>query len=132
MARALMSDPTMVMLDEPMAGREPGAHRAVAARHIKSLRDEGMTVLFVEHDMDIVRDIADWVVVMAEGRVSPRAARGASSANKAVVDAYLGAHHDQALEFDAEGNPVGQTAVLVAEIESELEAAIERGQDLSA
>jgi branched-chain amino acid transport system ATP-binding protein len=69
---------------------------------------------------------------MAQGKVIAEGRPDALSSNKAVVDAYLGAHHDQALEFDAEGNPVGQTAVLVAEIESELEAAIERGEDLSA
>jgi branched-chain amino acid transport system ATP-binding protein len=91
-----------------------------------------MTVMFVEHDMDVVHDISDWVVVMAQGRVIAEGPADALSSNKAVVDAYLGAHHDQALEFDADGNPVGQTAVLVAEIESELEAAIERGEDLSA
>ena len=82
--------------------------------------------------MDVIRDISDWVVVMAQGRIIAEGRPEAVSANQAVVDAYLGSHHDQALEFDAEGNPMGQTAVLVAEIESELEAAIERGQDLSA
>jgi branched-chain amino acid transport system ATP-binding protein len=82
--------------------------------------------------MDVIRDISDWVVVMAQGRVIAEGRPEALSSNKAVVDAYLGAHHDQALEFDAQGNPVGQTAVLVAEIEHELEVAIERGEDLSA
>jgi branched-chain amino acid transport system ATP-binding protein len=131
MARALMMDPTVVMLDEPMAGVNPALTESLL-HHVKSLRDDGMTVVFVEHDMDVIRDISDWVVVMAQGRVIAEGRPEALSSNKVVVDAYLGSHHDQALEFDAEGNPVGQTAVLVAEIESELEAAIERGQDLSA
>jgi neutral amino acid transport system ATP-binding protein len=131
MARALMMDPTVVMLDEPMAGVNPALTESLL-HHVKSLRDDGMTVVFVEHDMDVIRDISDWVVVMAQGRVIAEGQPEALSSNKLVVDAYLGSHHDQALEFDAEGNPVGQTAVLVAEIESELEAAIERGQDLSA
>jgi neutral amino acid transport system ATP-binding protein len=131
MARALMMDPTVVMLDEPMAGVNPALTESLL-QHVKSLRDDGMTVVFVEHDMDVIRDISDWVVVMAQGRVIAEGRPEVLSSNKAVVDAYLGAYHDQALEFDAEGNPVGQTAVLVAEIESELEAAIERGQDLSA
>jgi len=131
MARALMMDPTVVMLDEPMAGVNPALTESLL-QHVKSLRDDGMTVVFVEHDMDVIRDISDWVVVMAQGRVIAEGLPGTLSSNKAVVDAYLGAHHDLALEFDAEGNPVGQTAVLVAEIESKLEAAIERGQDLSA
>ena len=51
-------------------------------------------MLFVEHDMDVVHDISDWVVVMAEGRSSPRARRRRSARNQAVIDAYLGAHHD--------------------------------------
>jgi neutral amino acid transport system ATP-binding protein len=131
MARALMMDPVVVMLDEPMAGVNPALTESLLA-HVKSLREDGMTVVFVEHDMDVIRDISDWVVVMAQGRVIAEGLPEALSSNKAVVDAYLGAHHDQALEFDAEGNPVGQTAVLVAGMENELEAAIERGEDLSA
>ncbi|MGH3972701.1 MAG: ABC transporter ATP-binding protein [Pseudonocardiaceae bacterium] len=130
MARALMMEPTVVMLDEPMAGVNPALTESLL-EHVKSLRDDGMTVVFVEHDMDVIRDISDWVVVMAQGKVIAEGPAEALSSNKVVVDAYLGAHHDQALEFDAQGNPVGQTAVLVAEIESELEAAIERGEDLS-
>ncbi|HET9118000.1 MAG TPA: ABC transporter ATP-binding protein [Pseudonocardiaceae bacterium] len=130
MARALMMDPIVVMLDEPMAGVNPALTESLL-QHVKSLRKDGMTVVFVEHDMDVIRDISDWVVVMAQGRVIAEGRAEALSSNKAVVDAYLGAHHDQALEFDAQGDPVGQTAVLVAEIENELEAAIERGEDLS-
>ncbi len=68
MARALMSDPTLVMLDEPMAGVNPALTQSLLD-HILDLKDQGMTVLFVEHDMHMVRHIADWVVVMAEGRV---------------------------------------------------------------
>jgi ABC-type branched-subunit amino acid transport system ATPase component len=131
MARALMMDPTIVLLDEPMAGVNPALTESLL-QHVKSLRDDGMTVVFIEHDMDVIRDISDWVVVMSQGRVIAEGQAEALSSNKTVVDAYLGSHHDQALEFDTEGNPVGQTAALVAEIESELEAAIQRGEDLSA
>ncbi|MCA1820922.1 MAG: ABC transporter ATP-binding protein [Pseudonocardia sp.] len=131
MARALMMDPIIVMLDEPMAGVNPALTESLL-QHVKSLREDGMTVVFVEHDMDVIRDISDWVVVMAQGRVIAEGRPEALSSNKAVVDAYLGSHHDQALEFDAQGNPVGQTAALAAEIHSELEAAIHRGEDLSA
>jgi ABC-type branched-subunit amino acid transport system ATPase component len=68
MARALMTDPTLVMLDEPMAGVNPALTQSLLD-HILDLKEEGMTVLFVEHDMHMVRHIADWVVVMAEGKV---------------------------------------------------------------
>src|SRR5690554_796217 len=68
MARALMSDPSLVMLDEPMAGVNPALTESLL-EHILDLKDQGMTVLFVEHDMHMVRHIADWVVVMAESKV---------------------------------------------------------------
>ncbi len=110
MARALMTNPEVVMLDEPMAGVNPALTQSLL-EHIKSLRDEGMTVVFVEHDMDVIRDISDWVVVMAQGKVIAESLPERLGDNEAVVDAYLGGHHDQALEFDADGNPVGETAV---------------------
>ena len=64
MARALMSDPKLVMLDEPMAGVNPALKQSLLD-HIMALREEGTTVLFVEHDINMVRHIADWVTVMA-------------------------------------------------------------------
>ena len=68
MARALMADPTLIMLDEPMAGVNPALKQSLLG-HVKELKDEGRTVLFVEHDMDMVHEISDWVVVMAEGEI---------------------------------------------------------------
>jgi branched-chain amino acid transport system ATP-binding protein len=70
--------------------------------HIKNLKAEGMTVLFVEHDMHMVRHIADWVVVMAEGKIVAEGPPSEVMKNPAVIDAYLGAHHDVDLG-DAEG-----------------------------
>nr|WP_246335730.1 ABC transporter ATP-binding protein [Microcella alkalica] len=96
MARALMSEPTLVMLDEPMAGVNPALTQSLLD-HILNLKKEGMTVLFVEHDMHMVRHIADWVVVMAEGRVVAEGDPHEVMANPAVIDAYLGSHHDQDL-----------------------------------
>ncbi|MDR2996731.1 MAG: ABC transporter ATP-binding protein [Microbacterium sp.] len=93
MARALMSDPTLVMLDEPMAGVNPALTQSLLD-HILDLKDRGMTVLFVEHDMHMVRHIADWVVVMAEGRVVAEGPPDEVMEDPAVVDAYLGAHQD--------------------------------------
>ncbi len=99
MARALMSDPKMIMLDEPMAGVNPALTQSLLG-HIQSLRDEGMTVLFVEHDMHVVRHISDWVAVMAEGRLVAEGSAGSVMSNPAVIDAYLGAHHDTDLGDD--------------------------------
>ena len=124
MARALMSDPKVVMLDEPMAGVNPVLTQSLL-EHVKSLREEGMTVIFVEHDMDVIRDISDWVVVMAQGSIIAESPPDALADNSAVVDAYLGSHHDQALEFDEHGNPVGATAELAQHLEQAVLAEID-------
>ncbi len=100
MARALMSEPTMIMLDEPMAGVNPALTQSLLG-HIAQLRDDGMTVLFVEHDMHMVRHISDWVVVMAEGRIVAEGPPTTVMQDPAVVDAYLGAHQNTDLGDDA-------------------------------
>ncbi|MGE0731331.1 MAG: ABC transporter ATP-binding protein [Acidimicrobiia bacterium] len=93
MARALMADPKLIMLDEPMAGVNPALTQSLLG-HVKDLRSEGRSVIFVEHDMDVVHDISDWVVVMAEGRVLAEGPPESIGANRDVIDAYLGTHHD--------------------------------------
>ena len=100
MARALMSDPTLVMLDEPMAGVNPALTQSLLD-HILNLKAQGMTVLFVEHDMHMVRHIADWVIVMAEGKVVAEGDPHEVMKNPAVIDAYLGQHHDEDIGEDA-------------------------------
>lgn len=92
LARALMARPTMIMLDEPTAGVNPVLTQSLLA-HIRKLRDEGMTILFVEHDMDVVMGISDWVVCMAEGRIIAEGPPASIGSNHAVIDAYLGTHH---------------------------------------
>lgn len=93
MARALMSKPSMIMLDEPMAGVNPALTESLL-EHIVGLKEDGVTVLFVEHDMHMVRRISDWVVVMAEGKIIAEGDPHSVMANPAVQDAYLGSHHD--------------------------------------
>ncbi|RNL86650.1 ABC transporter ATP-binding protein [Halostreptopolyspora alba] len=95
MARALMVRPSMVMLDEPMAGVNPVLVESLL-EHISALRDEGTTVLFVEHDMDVIMGISDWIVVLAEGRVIAEGRPEDIRSDQVVIDAYLGAHHDEA------------------------------------
>jgi branched-chain amino acid transport system ATP-binding protein len=94
MARALMVDPQLVMLDEPMAGVNPALVQSLL-EHIKELRTEGRTVLFVEHDMDVVMNISDWVVCMAQGQVIAEGPPQTIVTNDAVIDAYLGADHGE-------------------------------------
>jgi branched-chain amino acid transport system ATP-binding protein len=101
MARALMSDPELVMLDEPMAGVNPALKQSLLG-HIKSIREEGTTVLFVEHDMDMVHDISDWVIVMAQGQIIAEGPPDTVMKNAAVIDAYLGARHDSNLTESGE------------------------------
>ena len=91
MARALMSDPQLVMLDEPMAGVNPALKQSLLD-HIMALREEGTTVLFVEHDINMVRHIADWVTVMAEGKIVAEGRPKTVMNDPAVIDAYLGSH----------------------------------------
>ncbi|MFM9085576.1 MAG: ABC transporter ATP-binding protein [Acidimicrobiia bacterium] len=99
MARALMTEPRLVMLDEPMAGVNPALKQSLND-HIRSLRDDGMTVLFVEHDMDMVHDVSDWVIVMAEGAVIAEGTPEQISSNPAVIEAYLGVHQGKAMTAD--------------------------------
>ena len=113
MARALMSDPRVVMLDEPMAGVNPALTQSLLG-HVKDLREQGMTVIFVEHDMDVVRDISDWVVVMAAGKVIAEGPPESISQNQAVVDAYLGAHHDAPLTAEEEDRVLAEAERAIA------------------
>jgi branched-chain amino acid transport system ATP-binding protein len=90
LARALMAMPQMLLLDEPMAGINP----VLGARlldHMQRLRSEqGMTFLFIEHDMEVVMGHSDRVIVMAEGRVIADGKPELVRRDKRVIDAYLG------------------------------------------
>ena len=120
MARGLMVEPKMIMLDEPMAGVNPALTQSLLG-HVKDLRDkEGRTVVFVEHDMDVVYDISDWVVVMAEGRIIAEGPPDVSGRNQEVIDAYLGAHHDAPLTYEEEERALAEDEALIAlELEEE-------------
>src|SRR6476469_3104262 len=114
MARALMANPELVMLDEPMAGVNPALKQSLLG-HVKSLRDEGRTVLFVEHDMDMVRDISDWVIVMAQGKVIAEGPPESVMGDQRVIDAYLGSHDDQELSDDVEEQILAEAQAEIAD-----------------
>ena len=92
LARALMVRPTLLMLDEPMAGVNPALAQSLL-EHIVELKHEGMSVCFVEHDMDMVMGTSDWVVCLAEGQVIAEGPPQTVRTDPAVIDAYLGQHH---------------------------------------
>ena len=90
LARALMTEPDMVLLDEPMAGINPTLGRRLL-EHMQRLRSEqGVSFLFVEHDMEVVMNHSDEVVVMALGAVIAQGPPEEVRNNEAVIDAYLG------------------------------------------
>lgn len=89
MARALMVEPDLLMLDEPMAGVNPALAQSLLG-HVQALRDDGMSIVFVEHDMDVVAEISDWVVCLAEGTVIAEGTSASIAQNDAVIEAYLG------------------------------------------
>jgi branched-chain amino acid transport system ATP-binding protein len=94
MARALMVDPEVIMLDEPMAGVNPALTQSLL-HHITALRDDGKTVIFIEHDMDVVQEISDWVVVLAQGALIAEGPPAHIASNQDVIDAYLGQTHGE-------------------------------------
>jgi len=89
MARAFVSDPRLVLLDEPVAGLNT-EETAQIARHIRRQRNAGHTMLLVEHDMELVMDVADQVVVLDSGRCIACGKPEVVRSNPMVLEAYLG------------------------------------------
>jgi neutral amino acid transport system ATP-binding protein len=90
LARSLMAQPKLLLLDEPMAGINPVLGKRLLD-HMQRLRQErGVTFLFIEHDMEVVMNHSDRVVVMAEGRVIADGEPDEVRADQSVIDAYLG------------------------------------------
>jgi neutral amino acid transport system ATP-binding protein len=90
LARSLMTQPRLLMLDEPMAGINPTLGRRLLD-HMQRLRgEEGVTFLFIEHDMDVVMGHSDRVIVMADGRVIATGSPEEVRRDQRVIDAYLG------------------------------------------
>jgi branched-chain amino acid transport system permease protein len=91
-ARALCSAPDLLLLDEPAAGLRHKEKQALAGV-LRQLQAEGMSILLVEHDMDLVMDVCDQLVVMEFGTLLTRGTPAEVQANPAVRAAYLGTEH---------------------------------------
>ena len=87
--RVLMSEPKLVLLDEPVAGVNPTLAREIGA-HLKALASEGLTILLIEHHLDMVARLCDHVIVMDAGKLLAEGKPEAVLAYKAVIEAYLG------------------------------------------
>ncbi|MQA83400.1 MAG: ATP-binding cassette domain-containing protein [Streptosporangiales bacterium] len=96
-ARALASEPFAVLLDEPAAGTNPTEKNELMGL-IRQVRDSGVSVVLIEHDMDLVMSVSDRVIVMDQGQMiaegTPEQVRG----NQRVIDAYLGGEEETAAE----------------------------------
>jgi branched-chain amino acid transport system ATP-binding protein len=89
LARALMTDPDVMLLDEPFAGVNPTLEEKLLDR-IHDLREQGLTFLLVEHDMDLIMENCEHVVVMHQGRVLDEGPPAQIQDNEEVIEAYLG------------------------------------------
>jgi branched-chain amino acid transport system ATP-binding protein len=95
-ARALATDPELILLDEPAAGTNP-SEKLELTTLIRRVRDErGVSVLLIEHDMKLVMALAERLYVLNFGSVIAEGTPEEIRANPAVIDAYLGTTHEEA------------------------------------
>jgi len=86
--RALMLRPRCLLLDEPMSGVHPKIIEEIQ-HYLHSLREEGLTILMVEHELHLVEELCDTVVVMAQGKVIGSGTMASLRRQREIVDAYL-------------------------------------------
>ncbi|WP_425433302.1 ABC transporter ATP-binding protein [Haloarcula rubra] len=89
MARVLMTEPEMVLLDEPLAGVNPTLEEKLLDR-IDELRQDGLTFLLVEHDMDVIMNHCEHIIVMHQGQVLAEGDADTIQSDERVLEAYLG------------------------------------------
>jgi branched-chain amino acid transport system ATP-binding protein len=90
--RALMAEPRLLLLDEPVAGVNPSLAREIG-EHLRTLVADGISVLLIEHHMDTIAALCDPVIVMAEGRHLRQGSFAELAADPMVQEAYMGRQH---------------------------------------
>ncbi len=90
--RALMAEPKILLLDEPMAGVNPTLADEIA-HHLIALNQDGLTICLIEHDMALIKRLCDPVIVMAEGKVLTQGTFDEVASDTRVQEAYLGRRH---------------------------------------
>jgi ABC-type branched-subunit amino acid transport system ATPase component len=86
--RGLMAEPKLLLLDEPMAGVNPTLARGIE-QHLQQLREDGLTMLMIEHELGVVERLCDRVIVMAQGKLISEGTMEALRRDQEVRDAYL-------------------------------------------
>jgi len=89
LSRALMSDPAVLLLDEPVAGVNPTLTLRIL-KMIEQLKQQGRTIFLIEHDMEVVMNRCDWILVLHQGRKLAEGPPATVKADARVVEAYLG------------------------------------------
>lgn len=92
-ARALATDPKLLLLDEPTAGMNPVETRELGEQILR-LRDEGMTILVIEHDMSLIQQVCDEIYVLNFGQIIAHGTHEQIKHDTAVIQAYLGEDED--------------------------------------